>query len=318
MTRGIRRRIKTALGCRTAASGTAASRTAATRSAAVRVAGLVASVTAGACLVGCGNGVEVRGPSAPSSPSFISPTPAAASPSQSGKASSKSTPTPDHTKTDKSNGPGKSDGSDHNGGGNDGSGNGSNNGSNDGSNNGSNDGSNNGSNDSGNGSGDGSGATSTPPTGGGQNGPGNASVTECGLGDLNIGVRTPAGGAAAGSQYVLISFRNSSQKPCTIYGYPGVSFVGFQNGTQLGKPAARNHASNPQSVRLAPGSTKSALVQIAEAGNFPPQKCQPTTSDGFRVYPPDSYTAAYVPFKTSACQSKKVGQLTVYPVGVNS
>jgi hypothetical protein len=117
---------------------------------------------------------------------------------------------------------------------------------------------------------------------------------------------------------VLITFTDKAPRACTIYGFPGVSFVGFQNGTQLGRPAVRDRSSTPRTVRLAPGDTESALVQIAEAGNFGPERCQPTTSDGFRVYPPDSYSAAYVPFKTSACQGKKIAQLTVYPVGANS
>lgn len=268
----------------------------------VRIAALAASVVASACLAGCGNGIEVGGPSAPSSPSIVSPGPDRSSAAKTPGRSS-STPAKTSTPTDaKTGNPGGSDGSDHNS---DGTGNGSGNGS----------GANGG---PGNGAGKQGGSTSEPPPGGSQPGSGGNSIAKCGLGDLSIGVRTPAGGGAAGSQYVLISFNNTSNKLCTIYGYPGVSFVGFQNGTQLGKPAARNRASDPQRVRLAPGSTKSALLQIAEAGNFPPQKCQPTTSDGFRVYPPDSYTAAYVPFKTSACQSKKVAQLTVYPVGVNS
>ncbi|GAB3927473.1 hypothetical protein GCM10011575_10050 [Microlunatus endophyticus] len=142
-------------------------------------------------------------------------------------------------------------------------------------------------------------------------------IATCTLGDLDVTVDTPAGAGGAGSQYVLLGFTNTSPDPCAIYGYPGVSFVGHHNGTQLGKPAVRDRSQSPHTVRLAPGATESGLLQIAQAANFDPQKCQPTTSDGFRVYPPGSYTAAYVPFKASACQGK-VAQLTVYPVGSKS
>ena len=34
------------------------------------------------------------------------------------------------------------------------------------------------------------------------------------------------GGAAAGSTYVVLDFKNLSDSPCSLYGYPGVSFGG--------------------------------------------------------------------------------------------
>lgn len=100
-----------------------------------------------------------------------------------------------------------------------------------------------------------------------------------------------------------------------MYGYAGVSFVGNQDGTQLGRPAVRDHSTEPQRVKLRTGETQTELLRIAAAGNFDPEECVPTTSDGFRIYPPSSYTAAYVEFKTDACQGKGVRQLSVYPVG---
>ncbi|MBO0812296.1 MAG: DUF4232 domain-containing protein [Microlunatus sp.] len=157
--------------------------------------------------------------------------------------------------------------------------------------------------------------TSAPPAKGGP--PSGNAVTKCTLGDLKVGVQVPAGSGAAGSQYVLLTFTNTSVQPCTMYGFAGVSFVGHQNGTQLGNPAVRQRSRPPTTVRVAPGSRKAELLQIVDAGNFDPQKCQPTTSDGFRVYPPDSYTAAYVPFRTAACQGN-VNQLTVYSVGIKN
>lgn len=157
--------------------------------------------------------------------------------------------------------------------------------------------------------------SSSKPSGAGTDGSGTKDAT-CTLADLDISVQTPAGGGAAGSQYVLLAFRNKSSDTCAIFGYPGVSFVGHHDGTQLGKPAVRNRA-RAHTVRLAPGATESSVLRIAQADNFDPKECQPTTADGFRVYPPGSYTAAYVPFTTSACQGN-VAQLTVYPVGTKS
>jgi hypothetical protein len=244
------------------------------------MAALAVSAAAASWLVGCGNGVEVGGPAAPASTVAVSPaSPTSATPSEpdSPASSPSAKKTAPSGKSTKDSGSGKSKGA--------------------------------GSDDN-TGSGNSGGGTSKRGDSGGAN-----AVTKCGLGDLNIGVRVPVGGGAAGSQYVLLTFTNKSSQACTIYGYAGVSFVGHQDGTQLGKPAVRDRSRAPATVRLASGSTKSELLQIADAGNFDPKQCQPTTSDGFRVYPPDSYTAAYVPFKTAACQGK-VAQLRVYPVGI--
>jgi len=245
-----------------------------------RFAALAVGVAAAAFLAACGNGVEVGGPAAGTSPQGSS-TSASSGPADSASPSAPATtrsatpsksPSSDAT-SDKSEKPGKHHTSHKPGK-----------------------------------------ETSSAPTNGGTD---SGATATCTLGDLDVTVDTPAGAGGAGSQYVLLGFTNTSSDPCALYGYPGVSFVGHHNGTQLGKPAVRDRSQSPHTVRLAPGATESGLLQIAQAANFDPEKCQPTTSDGFRVYPPGSYTAAYVPFKASACQGK-VAQLTVYPVGSKS
>jgi hypothetical protein len=122
----------------------------------------------------------------------------------------------------------------------------------------------------------------------------------CGPGDLAVGLRTPRGGGTAGSQYELLTFRNTSATTCTMNGHPGVSFVGMGNGTQLGVPAARTGAVH--TVRLTPGTSATALLQVVDAGNYEAARCAPITSDGFRVYPPDWRVSVFVPFRTLACQ----------------
>lgn len=144
-------------------------------------------------------------------------------------------------------------------------------------------------------------------------------VAACTSPDLAIGVQASEGGAAAGSNYVLLTFTNRSVSTCTMYGYPGVSFVGKDNGTQLGVPAVRNRSAAPADVRLGAGATTTALLQIANAGNYDVKQCAPTTADGFRVYPPGSETAAYVAFAAQACQRDPGAskQLSVSPVGTS-
>jgi uncharacterized protein DUF4232 len=126
------------------------------------------------------------------------------------------------------------------------------------------------------------------------------SSTACGPGDLAVGLRTPRGGGAAGSRYELLTFRNVSGATCTIDGHPGVSFVGLGNGTQLGVPASRT--GTVHTVRLAPGKSGTALLQVVDAGVYDAAQCAPTTSDGLRVYPPDWRVSVFVPFRTQACQ----------------
>ncbi|WP_182559309.1 DUF4232 domain-containing protein [Microlunatus kandeliicorticis] len=144
-----------------------------------------------------------------------------------------------------------------------------------------------------------------------------AGTPTCTLGDLDLGVKTADGGGAAGSVYVLLTFTNTSASSCNLYGYPGVAFVGDKNGTQLGSAATRAENGKAGVVKLASGEATTALLQIANAGNFDAKSCAPTTSDGFRVYPPASTTAAYVPYKTQACQRTDVKQLQVSPVGTS-
>jgi hypothetical protein len=141
------------------------------------------------------------------------------------------------------------------------------------------------------------------------------SAVTCSLADLRVGIRPAPGGGAAGSGYALIDFTNKSGAPCWMYGYAGVSLVGHHDGTQLGQPAKRDRSQAARRIRLDAGEKTSELLQIANAENFPAKQCAPTTADGFRIYPPASTAAAFVPFETTACQGRRVTQLTVYPVG---
>ncbi len=157
-------------------------------------------------------------------------------------------------------------------------------------------------------SGSGASTTSTSSTG---------RVGRCPIGSLDVGVRSPSGGAAAGSTYYLISFRNTGSRSCVLDGFPGVSFVGQGDGTQLG--AAAERTGTARTVTLAPGRSTTSLLQVANAGNYPQRSCAPTTADGFRVYPPGSTEAAFVKQSVQACQGSTGGspQLVVSSVGTS-
>ena len=127
-----------------------------------------------------------------------------------------------------------------------------------------------------------------------------------------LSLRLGARQGAAGSVYEPIVFTNTSASTCTMYGYPGVSFVAPGTGHQVGAAASRNPQHPPSTVILAPGARASALLQVVDAGNYSAASCRIMTVSGLRVYPPGNTAAAYLPFSaaTTAC-STQVRQLTV-------
>lgn len=167
-------------------------------------------------------------------------------------------------------------------------------------------------------------ATASAPTGGGTTSAAGGGSTS-GTGSLRSGVctaahlrgslTTPAGGGSAGHQAYEIVFRNSGSSPCTLQGWPGVSFVGKGNGTQLGAPATFDRSSAHGTVTIAAGSTAHATLLVAQARNY--QDCGITTADGFRVYPPGSKQSLFVDagqLELSACTASGVEQLQVQAV----
>jgi hypothetical protein len=108
------------------------------------------------------------------------------------------------------------------------------------------------------------------------------------------------GDHAAGSSYYKLAFTNLSGRACTLQGFPGVSAVGI-TGQQLGRAAARGHAGTARQVRLANNATAVAVLQIANAHNFPRSTCGPVVAAALRVYPPNQTVSRLVPFPFSAC-----------------
>jgi Protein of unknown function (DUF4232) len=133
---------------------------------------------------------------------------------------------------------------------------------------------------------------------------GSAGVTGCATSGLKVKVDTAQGGAAAGSTYVPIDFTNTTGSTCTMFGYPGVSFVTGAPGSQLGRPAKRNPADQATTVMLAPGAVAHATLQVAEAGNYDPSACKPVTAHWLRVYPPNQFSPVYAKYTVQVCSAK--------------
>jgi Protein of unknown function (DUF4232) len=156
----------------------------------------------------------------------------------------------------------------------------------------------------------GAGSSSSPPTVPG------LGLPVCQSAALKVTVDTSQAGGAAGSSYYPVNFTNTSDAPCGLYGYPGMSFVTAAggHGRQIGAAAQRNPAFGDLSVRLSADGVAHAWLQIAQAGNYPSSACQPFTAHWLRVFPPGDAVASYVGVSFSACASASTPLLTVTPV----
>ncbi|BDZ48774.1 hypothetical protein GCM10025867_10150 [Frondihabitans sucicola] len=105
---------------------------------------------------------------------------------------------------------------------------------------------------------------------------------------------------------------NKGSASCTLQGWPGVSFVGDGNGTQIGQAAAFDRSTPHATVTVAPAGTATSTLRIVQAGNYSSADCKPTKADGFRVYPPGQKASIFASKSgLTACASKSVSLLTV-------
>jgi len=138
-------------------------------------------------------------------------------------------------------------------------------------------------------------------------------LAACATANLSVSLVSNMGGGAAGSTYVPIQFTNTAGTACAMYGFPGVSFVTGQGGSQIGAPAQRS-SSAKVTVTLAAHATAHAWLQIAEAGNYPASSCHVATANWLKIYPPGNTGAAYVSHSFQTCSSAKVVTMTIDPV----
>lgn len=101
------------------------------------------------------------------------------------------------------------------------------------------------------------------------------------------------GGGSAGHYALAIVLTNQADAPCVLQGWPGVSFVGDGDGSQIGAAATLDRTSPHGTVTLEPGSAAQAVVQVANADNYGTE-CGQTQADGFRVYPPGEKRSLFV------------------------
>ncbi|MHB1501379.1 MAG: DUF4232 domain-containing protein [Candidatus Dormibacteria bacterium] len=123
------------------------------------------------------------------------------------------------------------------------------------------------------------------------------------------------GQGAAGSIIYDLEFKNVSSTSCTLYGNPGVSMVAGSAGSQVGAAAVFVNQSSATTVTLPSGGSANALLQVAQAGNYPSSSCGITSVAGLRVYPPGQTAALFIPQKgLQGCRDSKALLLQVGPV----
>jgi Protein of unknown function (DUF4232) len=106
---------------------------------------------------------------------------------------------------------------------------------------------------------------------------------------VNLTVSSGILGAAAGTQYFELMFRNRAAFACVLTGYPGVSFLDA-SGRQIG-PAAQRNPMTYGSVTLGASMTVYAQVGV---GNPDVDACPAATAHEIRVFPPNETVAALV------------------------
>jgi hypothetical protein len=119
------------------------------------------------------------------------------------------------------------------------------------------------------------------------------------------------GQGAAGSTILPLVFTNTGHKGCTLYGYPGVSFLDA-SGKQIGFDAERT-GGEEAIVTLGPGDQANAQLQYPEPGNFSAADCQQATAAAIRVYPPGQTTTLETKADFSVCTTEK-GRASVHPI----
>ena len=127
---------------------------------------------------------------------------------------------------------------------------------------------------------------------------GSGGTAECKAAGLKLSIGS--GDAAAGHFYVPIVFTNTGSTPCLMRGFPGVSYVTGDNGTQVGQPATRTGTIG-SAVTLAPNAVASSVVTVTDISVFDASSCKPTSVRGFRVYAPDDTASLYIARSGSGC-----------------
>lgn len=119
-------------------------------------------------------------------------------------------------------------------------------------------------------------------------------------------------GAAGSTDFVLNLLNSSTTATCTVTGFPGVSFVTGDTGTQVGAAATRDTTIPVATITLAPGHAAQSVVRVVDYGVFDTAVCQPVPIRGLRIYPPGQTAAGFVADPGTACSGTSLPQPALF------
>lgn len=141
-----------------------------------------------------------------------------------------------------------------------------------------------------------------------------AALPACRTAQLRLSLGTTQGGAGQFHQPLVLT--NTGAR-CSLYGYPGVSFLDAA-GRQLGSPAEAEPGTRKTLVVLAAGGAASAALTYSNAGAYPDSTCRPQEAATVRVYPPGERAALTTPDKVLVCSAPGSHQLRIGPVAAGT
>lgn len=116
----------------------------------------------------------------------------------------------------------------------------------------------------------------------------------------------------AGGTVPYLVLTNTGPTACELQGWPGVSFVGDGNGTQLGAAATMDRFSPHAAITVPPKGSAHVPLRISDAEDYAKAHCRPAKADGLRVYAPGETRSIFVRTKgLTACRNKDVQLLEV-------
>jgi Protein of unknown function (DUF4232) len=158
--------------------------------------------------------------------------------------------------------------------------------------------------------GTGTASTAPPPATGSTSSPHAAGPAPCATSGLSV--KLGAGNGAAGSTFVPIVFTNTSGSSCSLFGYPGVSFVTGQGGSQIGLAAQRDSTQPAQNIVLAAGGVAHAVLRVVQAANFPAASCQIATASTLKIFPPEQTAPLYLAYSAKTCSSNSTADQVLF------
>jgi hypothetical protein len=135
-------------------------------------------------------------------------------------------------------------------------------------------------------------------------------VPRCASAQLTPSLGPPDG--AAGTTFYPLILKNTGDAPCSMSGYPAVSFISGSDNHLVGVAASQDAESIIGVVVITPGQATSANLGIINAGNFPAD-CNAVPVSGLQVNLPGESDPVIIGHADTACASTAYPTLRVGP-----